>query len=163
MIKTLLLLSLASFIFVHSNGQMITVKGRVVDLKKNTLPGANVIVKGTTNGTITDVNGAYSLQANPNQVLIFSFIGYISQEQAIEGKTEINVSLAENLNTLGEVVVVGYGTQNTRDISTAIVSVKADDLEKTPVPSLDQALQGRMSGVQVIKNTGAPGSASYPY
>jgi TonB-dependent starch-binding outer membrane protein SusC len=158
--KLLLSLSLCTLI---SNvwAQSSVVSGIVYDESKNPLPGVNILLKGSSRGTITNVDGKYSMEAPTDGTLIFSFIGFVNQEEPIEARTIINPIMREDLTELDAVTIVdiGYGTQAAKDLTTAISSVRATDLEKTPVPSLDQALQGRMAGVQVFKNTGAPGGA----
>lgn len=122
------------------------------------LPGVNVIIKNTTIGTVTDVNGKYSLEvSNENETLVFSFIGYMTQEVPVNGRTGINVALAEDVQHLKEVVVVGYGTQKKSNITGAIASVSGEDLQKVQVASFDQAIQGRAAGVYVTSNSGQPG------
>lgn len=152
---------LTLFIFLAAKAQTVNVTGFVYDQAKSAVPGVNILLKGTRVGTITDASGKYSITAPAEGVLVFSFIGFVNQEQKIDNRTSITVILAENRTELNEVVIVdiGYGSQQNRDLTTAISSVRATDLEKTPVPSLDQAMQGRMAGVQVFKNTGAPGGA----
>ncbi len=157
-LPTFLLFSLlSSFAF----GQTYVVTGTVYDQSRQPLPGVNILLKGTSKGTISDIDGKYSLEVSSDGVLVFSFIGFITQEEKIQGRSTIYVLLKEDKTELQavEVVDIGYGTQQSRDLTTSISSVRATDLEKTPVPSLDQALQGRMAGVQVFKNTGAPGGA----
>ncbi|MCS6968993.1 MAG: TonB-dependent receptor [Cytophagales bacterium] len=124
------------------------------------LPGVNVVVKGTTIGTVTDVEGKYSINVPDNATtLVFSYVGYVTQEIAIGNQTEINVVLQEDVRSLQEVVVVGYGEQRKRDVTGAVASVKAEQIKAVPVMGADQALQGRVSGVQVIQSSGAPGGA----
>ncbi len=123
------------------------------------LPGVNVVLKGTSTGTITDAEGTYRLNiSGENPVLVFSYIGYISQEMAINNQSEINITLAEDLQTLSEVVVVGYGTQEKRDVTGAVSSVKGNQIQNLPVAGATQALQGRAAGVNVVRNGGAPGN-----
>ncbi|HEX9956192.1 MAG TPA: carboxypeptidase-like regulatory domain-containing protein, partial [Fibrella sp.] len=137
--------------------------GTVTDATSNeSLAGATVQFKGTTTGTTTDAQGNYriSVPANgPASILVVSFIGYQPLEQAVGNRTVINVRLTNSDNALGEVVVVGYGVQNRRDITTAIGSVKARDIANQPVSSFDQALAAKIAGVQVTQTSGAPGAA----
>ena len=123
------------------------------------LPGVSIKVKGTPIGAITDVKGAFKLSATADATLVFSYIGYDSQEVAIGGRSVINVSLVLNINSLAEVAVVsvGYGTQKRTDLTGAISSVTAKQIEDVPVTTLEQALQGRAAGVQVTNNDGTPG------
>lgn len=122
------------------------------------IPGVNILIKGTTTGTVTDIDGNYTLNVpDEASVLIFSSIGYTSQEIAIDGRTEINVVLQEDIGSLDEVVVVGYGTQSARQVSSAVSKVSFDELGDLPVAQFSQKLQGKMAGVQVSQTTGAPG------
>ena len=124
------------------------------------LPGVNVVVKGTTVGTITTTSGAYSLNApSPSDTLVFSFIGFEPQEVPIAGRSTIDVVLGEDVSRLDEVVVVGYGTQQKRDITGAVSRVTSEDLNRVPVTtSFSQALQGQAAGVQVMSSGGETGS-----
>lgn len=134
-----------------------TVTGVVSGSDGVPLPGATVIVKNTTNGTVTDFDGNYEINNVPNDaVLAFSYIGYTPREIAVDGRTVINISLTENAALLDEVVVVGYGTQKKSEISTSIASVDGDDIAEIPVADIGQALQGRAAGVN-ITNNGSPG------
>ncbi len=140
--------------------QEITVSGRVTDSSGSPLPGATVIMKGTTKGTITNPDGIYSLSNVPsNATLVFSFIGMRTQEISIAGKTSVDVVMAEDAIGLEEVVAVGYGTMRKADITGAVSSVKGEELIKTKTYSVAQALQGKVSGVQITKN-GDAGSSS---
>ena len=129
-------------------------------LDGTTLPGVNVLIKGTTSGTVTDINGDYSINANESDILVFSFVGYTSQEVSVSeiaGDT-YDIALSEDIESLSEVVVIGYGTQRREDVTGAISSISAEQIERTPVTTLDQALQGRSAGVQIINNDGSPGA-----
>jgi TonB-linked SusC/RagA family outer membrane protein len=138
----------------------ITVAGTVTDAEDQPLVGVNVTVKGTTTGTVTDVQGRFSL-AVPDEkaVLAFSFIGYVTEEVAVGNRTQLNVRLVADIQSLSEVVVVGYGTQQRRDVTGSVASVKEAEIKAVPVTGVDQALQGRAPGVQVIQNSGAPGGS----
>jgi TonB-linked SusC/RagA family outer membrane protein len=138
----------------------ITVSGKVSDAVGNPIPGANILVKGTTNGTTTDADGRYSLSVTENDaVLVFSFIGYITQEVAVNARSVIDVVLVEDVQSLEEVVVVGYGTQKKTDVTGAIASVSAEQIADRPVTSFTEALAGQMAGVQVQQIDGAPGGS----
>ena len=121
------------------------------------LVGATVIVKETKAGGTTDLNGRYSVQAGQGQTLIVSYIGYRSKEIKVGKNSRIDVQLQEDNEMLDEVVVVGYGTMKRSDLTGSVVSVTGDELKKSVVTSLDQALQGRAAGVQVTQNSGTPG------
>src|ERR1700753_1689641 len=153
-------LVLLCFLFIQSAfAQTATVKGKVTDASNGeTLIGVSVIVKGTTNGTQTDVNGSYSLNAPSNATLVFSYIGYSTQEVPVNGQTTINVKLNISANQLQSVVVVGYGTQRKVDVTGSVATVKGSDLASQPDPNPVSALQGKVAGVQII-NSGTPGSS----
>ena len=138
--------------------QDVTVKGEVKDEQGLPLPGVSVKVKGSSQGAMTNANGVYALTAPANATLTFSFIGYKTVEEVIKARTAINVTLSEDNNQLNEVVVVGYGTQTKKDLTTAVVSISAKDLENQPVTNPIQAIQGKAAGVQVNSQSGKPGS-----
>ncbi len=137
-----------------------TISGKITDSSDGSgLPGVNILAKGTTAGTVTDVEGNYSLSVPDNtETLVISSVGYLSEEVDIAGKSVINLALFADVKTLEELVVVGYGTQKRATVTTAISSVSGEDLAKTAVSTLEQALQGRAAGVTVTNNSGAPGS-----
>ena len=124
-----------------------------------TIPGVSVQVKGSATGTITDINGGFSISATSTDVLVFSYIGFVRKEIAIGDQTVINVSLAVEETGLDEIVIVGYGTQKKSDLTGAIATVDMDDLNKRQVSTIDQALQGQMAGVGVTVNSGTPGGS----
>ncbi len=140
--------------------QQQTINGKVIDLENNeALPGVNVLAKGTTTGTVTDVDGNYRLTVGDDvTTLVFSSIGYTSEEVAINGRTVINLSLSPDIQSLSEVVVVGYGTQKKSDIVGAVASVSSEKLEQNANPNLFQALQGAAPGLNITRGSGAPGS-----
>lgn len=151
----LLLLSLQSM-------AQSTITGKVTDAKDGSpLPGVSVMIKGTQTATQTDVNGGFSIQAaDANAVLVFTFVGYATQEVSAAGKTTLDVKLGADVKALDEVVVIGYGTARKSDLTGAIASVKSDRLNDRPVPNLSQALQGKVAGVDVSVNSNAPGAAA---
>ena len=134
--------------------------GKVTDATTGEpLPGVNVLLKGTTQGTVTDAAGTFSLSTDAAEpVIVFSYVGYISKEVNINNETNLLVSLQQDIRILTEAVVVGYGTQERKDVTGAISVIKSSEIEKMPVTGLDQALQGQASGVFVSSNSGAPGS-----
>lgn len=138
--------------------QQQKITGMVTDASSNEpLPGVNVTVEGTTIGTVTDVNGKYSIEIpSANSTLVFSFVGYITEKMPANGKTTIDVVLIPDVKKLEEVVVIGYGSRNKRDVTTAISSVSSDAVEKSVSMSAELAMQGRMTGVQVSGNSGNP-------
>ncbi len=134
------------------------VTGIVTDEGGGALPGVSILVKGTVRGTTTNVEGSYSVVVpDNNAVLVFSYVGYQSQEVAIENRTRLDVSLKIDNKSLDEVVVVGYGTQRRADITGSLASVNAQDIKDIPSPSLDATMTGRMPGVYVAQTTGTPG------
>ena len=144
-----------------ANAQDRDVKGKVTDNEtKENLPGVNIIVKGTTQGTTTDANGEFKLSVSANATLIFSFIGYETQEATVGNQTTLNISLASDYKALEEVVVVGYGTQRKVDLTGAVGSLRASDIDigSKPITSPDQLLAGRVAGVQITNRSGDPGA-----
>ncbi|MGV8138849.1 MAG: TonB-dependent receptor [Mangrovibacterium sp.] len=141
--------------------QTRTITGKVNDQSGQPLPGVTVVVKSTTTGTVTGVNGGYSLANVPaNATLVFSFVGMKTQEISVDGKASIDIVMAEDAIGLEEVVAVGYGTIKKRDLTGSVTSVKSDNIEKVNTASLNDALQGLAAGVQVTSQSGQPGEAS---
>ncbi|MCF2516291.1 TonB-dependent receptor [Dyadobacter sp. CY351] len=135
------------------------ITGKVLDEKGAGLPGVNILLVGTQQGTSTDENGDFRIAVpDQNATLKFSFIGYVSQEVPVD-KEIINVTLAPDVSALKEVVVVGYGTQEKKDVTGAVSSVKGADFQNLPSGGAQQALQGRAAGVNIVRNGGAPGDA----
>src|SRR5690606_22549419 len=155
----LLLISFLLFqatLFAQNN---ITVSGTVTDDLGQPLPGTSVVLQGTTTGIQSDFDGNYILEDIPgNGVLVFSYIGFITQEIAIANRSTINVGMQQDLQSLDEVVVVGYGTQRKADLTGSIVTVSAEQIEKTPSANPVQALQGQVAGVQIV-SSGSPGAS----
>ncbi len=142
-------------------GQTIQVKGVVTSADdRQPIPGVSVVVKGTTTGITTDIDGTYTLKVPGNAKLIFSFVGLTTQEIDVKNRTTIDVVLATTSAAIDEVVVVGYGTQKKSVVTGAISSIKAKDLEKVAQGRVEQVLQGRVAGLTVAQNSGQPGSAS---
>ncbi len=141
-------------------GQGTARTGRVIGSDGVGIPGANVSVKGTTRGVTTNVTGDFSIPAEKGQTLVFSFIGYKAQEVAISNQTAINVTLAEDVSNLNEVVVTGYSAQSRRDITGAVATVNAKDLLSIPATDVSQQLQGRVAGVTVTNDATPGGSAT---
>ncbi len=143
------------------SAQNAVITGTVLDAgDKSSLPGVNVMVKNSNRGTTTDIDGNFSIEASPSDALVFSFIGYVTQEITVGNQSSINVNLAYDIETLQEVVVVGYGTQVKKVVTGAISSVSAEDLETLPVNNVGQALQGRTSGITIASNSGQPGEGA---
>lgn len=138
----------------------VTITGKVTDNTGQPVPGATVTEKGTTNGITTGADGGFKLSvAGPASVIVVQFIGYAKQEIVVGSQTVINVVLAEDVKTINEVVVVGYGTQKKVTVTGAISSVKASDLQDQQVTRVDDALRGRVTGVSVVQSSGSPGSS----
>lgn len=156
-LKALGIMLLSVLFATQANAQNLTVTGTVTD-NLGPVIGASIQVEGTSNGCITDIDGNYSLPNVPaNSTLVFSYIGYQTQKVAVNGKTKIDVQLAEDSQLLQEVVVVGYGVQRKSDLTGAVASVKtADALKGTPTGNVSDALQGRMAGVSVLSGSGNP-------
>jgi TonB-linked SusC/RagA family outer membrane protein len=135
-----------------------SIKGKVTDETGEKIPGVSIVLKGTTIGTVTDAEGAYSINT-PDQggVLIFSSVGFLTQEVALGSNTTINIKLATDSKALSEVVVVGYGSQLKREITGSVQTVSAADIKDVPVSQVTQKLQGRLAGVQINQTTGKPG------
>ncbi len=156
--KTILvLLTIVCSLFGY--GQGIQVKGVVTSAEdRQPIPGVSVVVKGTTTGTTTDVDGAYTIKVPGNATLTFSFVGLTSQEVAVNNRTKVNIALASVVAAIDEVIVVGYGTQKKSVVTGAISTVKSSDLDNMPTPRVEDALKGRTSGVTVASSSGQPGS-----
>ncbi|OOV18502.1 TonB-dependent receptor [Flavobacterium sp. LM4] len=140
-----------------ANAQEVTVEGVVKDASGLTLPGVNVLEKGTKNGVSTDFDGKYKLKLSSSKAIVeFSFIGFTTQSVAASGKKTINIVLAEEANSLNEVVVVGYSSVKKTDLTGAVASISGNDLKKVPVANVAEALTGRIAGVQVTSTEGSP-------
>src|SRR5690606_39074830 len=149
------------FIFITSSRiqQQRTVTGRVTDESGAEMPGVNVVIKGTTEGTATDADGRYSVTVSDDAVLVFSFVGYASTEVPIGGRSVVDVTLEPDVTTLQELVVTGYTVERKADIIGAVAVVDSDELLQTPTANLSQQLQARAPGV-VASGAGAPGEAA---
>ncbi len=150
---SVLFLLLCVPIFAQSQ---VRVTGKVIDNLGEPMIGVSILEKGTTNGVVTDIDGNYSLNAKEGGTLVFSYVGYITQEHPVTGGT-LNITLKEDAETLDELVVVGYGVQKKSSVTGAISSVKAEDMENRTVTTAAQALQGKTAGVQLITTSSAPG------
>jgi TonB-linked SusC/RagA family outer membrane protein len=142
--------------------QSQTITGKVTDENGVGMPGVNVIVKGTSNGTTTDAEGQYRLALSTDQAagtLVFSFIGYAAQEQPINNRSTINVSMVADVSELSEVVVVGYGTQEKRDVTSSISTVTGEAISKIPTGNAMDAMKGQIAGVDILQNGGRPGES----
>lgn len=137
--------------------QQKSIKGTVVDATGEPLIGVNVSVKGTTIGIITDIDGNYSLEVPTNATLVFSYIGYRTQELSVGNQTTINITMQEDTQNIDEVVVVGYGVQKKETVTGSVSTLKGDELIKSPVANLSNAIAGKMSGVVTYQRSGEPG------
>ncbi len=147
-------------IFTAVYGQEKTITGTVTDKTGATLPGVNVVVKGTSIGTVTDLNGKYTIKVpGPDAVVTFTYVGYQSQEIKVGDQTTINPVLEEEVTELDQVVVIGYGVQKKSDLTGSVASVSGGSFQGVAVNNLVQALQGRAAGVNVVSNTGMPGGS----
>lgn len=160
--KQLLKLFFCSLFLLLSSwamAQKIAVTGKITDEKGQALPGVTITVKNTTTGTNSDIQGKYQLNVNGDDILVISMIGFVKQEVSVNNRTVINVQLSEDLQSLNEVVVVGYGTQKRKDLTGSISSVKGDVFKDQPITNPIEALQGRVAGVNIIENSAAPDAA----
>lgn len=155
-LKTFLLLLI---LIMSSSGifAQITVTGRVIDTDKQPVVGANVVVKGTTVGTMTDIDGKYSISApSSSSTIVISFIGYVPQEFIVGNSTNINATLESEAKALSEVVVIGYGTMKKRDITGSVASISGAQIASVPVSNAAQAMTGKLAGVSVVSQDGRP-------
>ena len=154
----------------HENGEKnkpsrttkleVRLNGKITDENSEPIPGASIVIKGTSEGTVSDLNGNYSINAaNNNITLIVSFIGYVSQEVAAGGRNTINVQLALSSEQLSEVVVVGYGTQKKKDLTGAMGTIQAKDIVRANPVQAANALQGQVAGVNITRVNSRPGSS----
>ena len=153
--RQLIVCSLLLFFSIGLSAQNITVKGTVKDEAGESIIGASIVEKGTSNGTISDFDGSFSLNAPANATIVISYIGYKSVE--MKATTSMEVTLKEDNEMLEEVVVIGYGTVKRKDVTTAVSTVSTDDIQRRPLVSAGQALQGKAAGVAVVQPTGQPG------
>ena len=136
-----------------------TVTGTVKDESGSPLPGVNVLVKGTASGTVTDTNGSFKINAKETDVLVVSFIGFKTTEVGVGTQTNIEIGLAPDVTSLSEVIVTGYGSERKQDIISAVSTISAANTTAIPLSNVEQAMQGRVAGVQVT-TSGQPGAAS---
>lgn len=150
--------ALCCFFSQNTNAQNILVRGVVSEASGEPIIGVNVVVKGTTEGTISNIDGQYSISANQGEILVFSFIGYESKEVLVETNA-INVVLNENTVALQEVVAIGYGKLKSSQVTSSITKIKSEDIADRPVSRIDQAMQGKIAGVYIQETSGSPGKA----
>ncbi|MEP6803553.1 MAG: carboxypeptidase-like regulatory domain-containing protein, partial [Flavobacterium sp.] len=157
--KLNLLLIMTFFAFAHAIGyaQEKTVTGTITDPAKLSIPGVNVIVKGTNRGASSDFDGKFTIKASEGETLVFSFVGFIKKEIKIGATNTYNVSLDAESANLNEVVVIGYGTQKKKLTTGAISGIKTENFTERPISRIDQGLIGQVAGVRVKQTTGLPG------
>lgn len=155
--RTALLFFLVAMVSLSVSAQNVTVKGTVTDKTGETVIGASVVEKGnTSNGTITDIDGNFTLSVPSNATLVFSYVGMTTQEVSVKGQKTINVVLADDAQALEEVVVIGYGSVKRKDLTGSVATVNSDVLAAVPVASATEALTGKMAGVQITTTEGSP-------
>jgi len=137
-----------------------TIAGSVSDEEGNPLPGVNIVIRGTNEGTITDIRGGFTLTVPDDGILVFTYIGYEQQEVAVAGKTEIYITLLRSVSDIDEVVVMGYSTKTRTEISSAVDELNADELTDVTAADIGSMLQGKVAGLQVVNSSGAPGSVA---
>ena len=157
-IKNILLLSSILFTSIIYSQTIIT--GTVSDENGLPLPGVNIAVKGTQKGTFSDFDGKYSIETTSNGILEFSYIGYLNQIINIEGQTTINITMEPSLESIDEVVVIGYGSQKRTDVTGSVASINSDVLKERPITNIEEALQGQATGLSVSSTGGQPGAAT---
>ncbi|WP_461533656.1 SusC/RagA family TonB-linked outer membrane protein [Sinomicrobium sp.] len=138
-------------------GQDIEVSGTITNMDGEPIPFANIVERGTTNGTVANLDGHYSLTVTADAILVFSYIGYSKQEVEVNSRNRIDITLEEDVAALDEVVVVGYGTQKKANLTGAVTSVSVDEAEGRSLTTVDQLLQGKVAGMGVVQNSGRPG------
>lgn len=158
--KSYVLCALSLLFTVLVQAQDSTVRGTVKDESGAPLPGASVILKNTSRGTTTDFDGNFEIEVPSDGTLVFSYVGYTLAEEAIAGRSQIEITLQPDVSLLDEIVVVGYGTQKKSVVTGAISGVKESDLQDLPINRVEQSLQGRASGITIAANSGQPGAAS---
>lgn len=149
-----------AFVSISTMAQDITVSGKVQESNGSVLPGVSVLVKGTTRGTQTDADGNFKIAAPSSATLVFSFVGMTTQEVAINNRTQLSVTLQNDNKQLAEVVVIGYGTQRKKDLTGSIATITTADFNKGNIATPDQLVAGKVAGVQITPNGGAPGAGS---
>lgn len=145
---------------LHAQQQAKTVTGTVTDVSGDPIIGANIRIKGTTTGTITDIDGNFSIEAEPQSVIEVSYIGYLTQETVINNQKSIRFLLKEDTKTLDEVVVIGYGVQKKADLTGSVANINTEKLNTQSNANIGQALQGKIAGVDIVSQGGAPGSGT---
>ncbi|HEX8039205.1 MAG TPA: carboxypeptidase-like regulatory domain-containing protein, partial [Chryseosolibacter sp.] len=155
----LLAVLILAFSVAHFAGAQTTVTGKVTSAEDGApIPGVNIIVKNTVSGTVTDAEGIYRISINEDDILVFSSIGFATQEVAVGGRSVIDIVMAPDIQSLSEVVIVGYGSQRKADITSAVSVIDLDNIGDVPASNVSRLLQGQAAGVQVRQTTGTPGA-----
>nr|WP_315132313.1 TonB-dependent receptor [uncultured Flavobacterium sp.] len=158
--KLLIFCFLSVLFSVYGQAQDVSIKGKVIDESGLPIPGVIILIKGTTKGASSDFDGNFEIKAASNGTLVFSYLGYTSIQEPINGRTNINVKLRAETQSLQEVIVnVGYGTQKKKNLTNAVSTVKSDVFENRPILSVAQAIQGNAAGVNVVQTSGKPGAS----
>ena len=155
--KHYLLTFLSFFVAISSFAQKMTVSGFVLDQNKEPLIGVSVMEMGTSNGTVTDLDGKYTIQVNPDATLVFSYVGYTKREIAVNNQSTINVNLVEDQALIDEVVVIGYGVQKKSSMTASVSTVSAKEITKQVTSNVASALLGRTPGVEILQAGGEAG------
>ena len=159
--KSMLLMAILLCGSVTLFGQSGQVTGKIFDvLDGTTLPGATVVIKGTTTGTSTDMDGMYAIDVEPNTTLVFSYVGYMSQEIVVSPGTTVNVAMESESMGLDEVLVIGYGTQKKDDATGAVSAISSKDFNQGQIVNSTGLIAGKVAGVQVVSGGGAPGEGA---
>ncbi len=146
-------------VFLLVQAQERTITGKVTDANTGeSIPGVSIVLEGTTRGAVTDLDGDFSIEATDGQVLLFSFVGYLTESVTLQGQTSVDINLVPDLQAIEEIIVVGYGTQKKSLVTGAIAKVNAEDIAQTRSTRIESALQGKTSGVLVQQSSGAPGA-----
>ena len=156
----LFLLLLFGYLSFTAHAQEIVVEGTVLSEDNLPIPGVTVVIKGTSKGSATDFDGIFSIKADSNDILVFSYVGYNTQEIQVTGSEPMTVILKESISTLDQVVVVAYGTQSKRSLTGAVVEIKAEEIVNQPVTNFTNSLQGAAPGLQTFNSSGQPGASA---
>ncbi|MFH6768818.1 TonB-dependent receptor [Gaetbulibacter aquiaggeris] len=154
------ILFVLSILFTSIIYSQTKITGSVTDENGVPLPGVNILLQGSQKGTVSDFNGNYSIETSSQGILEFSYIGYLTQNVQIEGQTTINITMQPSLESIDEVVVIGYGSQKRKDVTGSVASINSDVLEARPITNIEQALQGQATGLSVSSTGGQPGAAT---
>jgi TonB-dependent starch-binding outer membrane protein SusC len=153
----LLFIALFSFSTLWVQAQEIKVSGKVSEAGSGSLPGVNVLVKGTSQGTVTDIDGNFTIGVGSDATLVFSFIGFVTEEVVVGARTFIEIELSPDIRQLSEIVVIGYGEQEKSDVTGVIQSVSSEDFNRGAIISPEQLMVGKLAGVRITPNSGEPG------